>query len=121
LAATVLVVMPPVLLAVREAWPLHQPGTPVWVELFFPRHYPPAVWIAYLLVGLAVGRSDLRSTAVRRRLVAWGLGAAAVGHGVAALARRVAAPDGWWRAALDGEPHANTAPEVVGNTGVVLL
>ncbi len=119
-AAAVLVVMPPVMLAVRAAWPLQEPA-PLWVELLFPRHYPPAVWIAYLLVGLAVGRLDLRSSAVRRRLVAWGVGAAAVGHGAAALARRTLEPGTWWRAALDGEPHANTAPEVVGNIGVVLL
>lgn len=121
LAAAVTVVMPPVMLAVHETWPLGEPGTPMWVEVFFPRHYPPAVWIAYLLVGLAVGRLDLRSGRVRHRLAGYGLAAALVGHGVAALGRRVTEPGSWWHAALDGEPHANTAPELVGNTGVVLL
>lgn len=121
LAAAVVTVMPPVMLAVRATWPLGQPGTPAWVEVIFPRHYPPVVWIANLLVGLAVGRQDLRSPAVRRRLLAWGGVAAVAGHTVAAVARRTAEPETWWARVLDGEPHANTAPELVGNTGVVLL
>lgn len=120
-ATAVVIVMPPVMLAVRGAWPPGEPGPPLWVELLFPRHYPPAVWIAYLLVGLAIGRLDLRSWRVRRRLAGYGLAAALVGHGVAAVGRRVTRPGSWWQTALDGEPHANTTPEVVGNTGVVLL
>lgn len=42
------------------------------MELLVWGSYPAAVWFAYVLVGLAVGRLDLRRTAVAGRLVAAG-------------------------------------------------
>jgi uncharacterized protein len=59
-------------------------GQTEWVDVQHPGRllmeigvwgiYPVGVWIAYVLVGMAVGRLDLRSVAVARRLVAVGAG-----------------------------------------------
>ncbi|AEE46799.1 heparan-alpha-glucosaminide N-acetyltransferase domain-containing protein [Cellulomonas fimi] len=87
-------------------------------EMLVGHFYPAVVWLAYLLAGLAVGRSDLRSTRVR--LVAAGTGAAlvVVGHGGAWLAREVL---GWPTTIATTEPHTSTTFEVLGNTGVALV
>ena len=45
-------------------------------ELLFTGYYPVVTWLAYLLLGLALGRCDLRSAPVQARLVAGGLAAA---------------------------------------------
>ena len=45
-------------------------------ELLFTGYYPVVTWLAYLLLGLALGRCDLRSPPVQAGLVAGGLAAA---------------------------------------------
>ncbi len=47
-------------------------------ELFFTGYYPCVPWLAYLLLGLAIGRVDLSSRVVAARLVISGLGVAVV-------------------------------------------
>ena len=89
-------------------------------ELVAGDHYPAAVWMTYLLVGLAVGRSDLRSPRVRAGLAGAGAVALVVGYGAAAVAMRTVT-DPVLRGLLTSEPHADTTTEVVGNLGVVLL
>lgn len=98
-------------------------GAVSWpATLVVGHYYPAAVWLTYLLVGLAVGRLDLRSARVRRGLAIAGGAALLVGYGVGAVALRLLPADAtWWRAMLASSPHANAAPEVVGNLGVVLL
>jgi hypothetical protein len=46
-------------------------------QLLFVGYYPAAVWLAYLLAGMAVGRLDLRRPGVGPRLLAAGLALAA--------------------------------------------
>jgi len=57
---------------------VEQLGDPVRlaVELLLTGYYPAFPWVAYLLVGLALGRLDLRDTLLLRRLAIAGLGAA---------------------------------------------
>lgn len=45
-------------------------------ELLFTGYYPVVPWLAYVLLGLALGRADLRSRGVQGRLVVAGLGVA---------------------------------------------
>lgn len=47
-------------------------------ELLFTGYYPAVAWLAYLLLGLAIGKTDLRARRTKALLVAGG-GAAAVG------------------------------------------
>ena len=90
-------------------------------ELVVGRYYPAAVWMSYLLVGLAVGRMDLRAPGTPRRLATWGVVAAVAGYGTSAVLLPTVGPTHTLRRALlTAEPHTNTAPEVVGNVGVVL-
>lgn len=118
LVAGALLAVGPVLVASVSGEALPVP----WVtELVVGRYYPAAVWMAYLLVGVAVGRIDLPAPGTARRLATWGVVSAAVGYGTsAALLPAVRPSDTLLRTLLSVEPHANTAPEVVGNTGVVL-
>lgn len=121
-AAVVVLVGPPVVQAARSG--LDVGGTPVpWrpLGLLVGEYYPAAVWIAYLLVGLAVGRTDLLARRTAVRLTAVGAACAVVGYLPATLLLAAGVPDPRAAALLSVEPHADTAPEVVGNVGVSLL
>lgn len=53
-------------------------GSGAATDFLLTGHYPAVVWMAYVFAGLAVGRCDLRSPALRLGLVAGGFGLAAV-------------------------------------------
>jgi uncharacterized membrane protein len=82
LAALWAVAAPVVSHLVRPELPERQTASPAFdqlaepghllSELLFTGYYPAFVWLAYLLLGLAIGRSDLRSPALQARLVAVG-------------------------------------------------
>ena len=98
--------------------------------------YPALIWWTFVLVGMAVGRSDLGAPQVRARLVTAGATLAVLGYGAGWLTTR------WWgqaastQAWVDGEidsrswslaglsgaaPHSGTTSEIVGSVGVALL
>ncbi len=54
---------------------LENPGH-LLAELLLTGYYPCLPWLAYLLLGMAIGHCDLRSRAVQVRLIAVGLGLA---------------------------------------------
>ncbi|MGY1637345.1 heparan-alpha-glucosaminide N-acetyltransferase domain-containing protein [Geodermatophilus sp. SYSU D00742] len=97
--------------------------------------YPALIWWSFVLVGLAVGRSDLRSPRVRASLVAGGAVAAAVGYLGGWLSTARVGPgrpltgmaqgfgrDGTWDAAwfAGAEPHSGTPFELIGSAGVAV-
>ncbi len=45
-------------------------------HLFFNGFHPVVPWLAFLLLGMILGRADMRSPAMRRRVFAWGAGVA---------------------------------------------
>ncbi|MGP4019580.1 DUF418 domain-containing protein [Saccharopolyspora sp. 5N708] len=59
------------------------------LRLLLDGAYPVLTWMPFVLVGLAVGRLDLRSTAVRLRLLGSGIGLAVLGYGGSWLALNV--------------------------------
>jgi hypothetical protein len=59
-------------------------GSGAATDFLLTGHYPAVVWMAYVLAGLAVGRCDLRSPALRLGLVAGGFGLATVSSLVSA-------------------------------------
>lgn len=85
--------------------------------LLFGHYYPAAAWLAYVLVGLALGRTDLGVARTRWRLAGLGLAAVLAGH-VGAWAARTALGESWWATT---EPHSSTTLELLGNTGVAVL
>ncbi len=91
-----------------------------WTDLLTGSHYPAVTWFAYVLVGLAVGRSDLRDTRVRLRLLGAGAALATAGLGAGALLTRVVEPGSALAALVTTEPHSSSPLEVVANTGVGL-
>lgn len=89
--------------------------------------YPATVFMAYVLAGMAVARTGLRSRRVRWWLVGGGVGLAVLGYGSSWLVTGPLArflPSGYeessWSAALDAYSHSNTTFEVTGNTGVAM-
>ena len=114
-AGVVAVVGPQVTLLLREAGVGAGPFDVLWQE-----YYPPLVWIAYLLVGLAVGRV-LRDPTTPSRLVTWGTVCAVLGLTTGAVAVRAIDPShASWRALLTSAPHSSATVELVANTGVAL-
>lgn len=45
-------------------------------HIFFNGFHPVVPWLAFLVLGMIIGRLDMRSPAIRRRVFAWGAGAA---------------------------------------------
>jgi len=106
-------------------------------ELLVTGTYPAMLWLAFVLVGLAVGRLDLGAADVRVRLAGAGAAAAVLGYAGGWVSTRAlaeglpsagpeegfASPVGEWDAAwLSGaEPHSGTTFELVGSCGFAVL
>lgn len=73
--------------------------------------YPVLTWIPFLLVGMALGRMDLR--AVRARLVAIGTGLAVLGYGISWLAMEVFGGFDHLAAQLNEQLGGQLPPEMV--------
>jgi hypothetical protein len=117
--AVVVALVGPVLRLALEPAFARLPGR-AWTDLLVGEYYPAVVWFAYVLVGLAVGRSDLRDRGVRLRLLGVGTGLAVLGHGASAVLTRTLDPGTGLGALVTTEPHSSSPLEVVANTGVGL-
>lgn len=138
LAAGLVAVVVPLFHQVLLPWVAAGPGGGVLGELAVTGHYPVAVWAAFVVTGLGVGRLDLTTARTRAQLAGTGLGLAVVGYGVGPLLG-VRAEDGvpdWvlqqgtatWRdlvpapdQLLVATPHSGSVAEVVGSGGFALL
>lgn len=94
------------------------------VDLLLTGSYPAVIWITFLLVGLGVGRLQLRSAEVRAALAGVGTTLAVVGYTGGALAAGLVrpAPTGRFDLTLlaTAEAHSGSPFEVVGSTGFAL-
>lgn len=103
-------------------------------ELLLTGYYPAFPWVAYLLVGLALGRLDLRDTLLLRKLAMGGLGMALLATIVSAslvdpvVAEENAAgmsgttpPDGDWEWLLVVAPHSATPFDLAHTIGSAIL
>lgn len=94
-AVVVAAVVPVVSFAVRDHLPERDPASPTFddvtepaqllSELLLTGYYPAAAWVAYLLVGLGVGRLALRSRRTAALLAGAGAGLALLAAGASAL------------------------------------
>jgi hypothetical protein len=94
-AAAIAVGMPLLSFAVRDSLPPRDPTNPgpwdlaapgeLLSELLLTGYYPAAVWVAYLLTGLAVARIGLRSRRTAALLAACGAALALAAHATSAL------------------------------------
>ena len=98
-----------------------------WVaEKLVSEHYPALAWTGYLLVGMAVGKTDLRAPRTALMFVWVGVVTAVSSYGVGILwggaapwsGVRAASPIGAAWASV--APHSNTPFELIGNTGIAV-
>ncbi len=136
-AAGIAVAVPPLLVVLGQELNAAGADDALFPFLLVTGYYPALLWLAFVLAGLAVGRLDLASSSVRRRLALVASAAVVAGYGGGWVSTRVLAsgvpsrgpeagfrfPPGEWRAGwLTGaEPHSGTPFEVVGSTGVAVL
>ncbi|CAN5296544.1 hypothetical protein BH24ACT10_BH24ACT10_02420 [soil metagenome] len=158
-AAAVAVVVPLLSWAFRDELPERDVASPVLADLAEPGqllsellvtgYYPATSWLAYLLVGMAVGRLALQRTRTALLLAGAGAGLALAAHGVSALllgplggydriAEQLGLPPGavvevvaegrfgsvptttsWWLAT--DAPHSTTPLDLAATTGTALL
>ena len=89
-------------------------------------HYPATVWCAFLVAGMAAGRSDLARRRTQVGLVISGVALAVVGYGAAEVAGHAlaAAPASdltdLLSAVLSARPHSSGLLEVIGSGGFAL-
>ncbi len=81
----------------------------VFAQWLFFGSYPVVVWLAFLLIGLILGRSDLRDRRTAGASLVGGALAAVVGYGSALVVPGV-----------DISAHSGTTAEVVGSGGVAV-
>jgi hypothetical protein len=118
-AAAWVVVLPVVSMVVRPHLPPRVGGSPtpgdlldpgrLAADLLFTGYYPAAVWVAYLLAGLAVGRSRLRQPRTAVTMV--GVGAALV-VGATLVSRALLARPGAVDALRADFPYGVTDPSM---------
>ncbi|SEE31078.1 heparan-alpha-glucosaminide N-acetyltransferase domain-containing protein [Ruania alba] len=122
-AAAVLAVAPIPVLAVRHVtgetsgWRV-MPG----VGELLTGYYPAIAWIAYLLVGLAGGRLDLRRIGVQAGMIVVGAALALLGYSAGTLLTQVLDPaeSSLTELLVSTQPHAHSGPEMLGNVGVAI-
>lgn len=114
----------------RVAPQLFESGVPQWYDLsrivrdiFVTGYYPVIVWTAPLVVGIWLGRRDLRSPPVQRALTGGGAAVAAVGFVlsdalVGLLGPAVSPVD--WRQLYVIEPHNEMPLWVLTSTGIAV-
>ena len=102
-------------------------AAPIWsgrggeeLESALGWHYPFPVWIAFLLVGMGLGRLDLRLLPEQVILVLSGTALALAGYEMALATAPAVAGDLYLSAALSAEDHSAGLGEVVGSGGFAL-
>lgn len=111
LAALVAVAAPPLVTLLTAAVPFADVPEPLqpFARWLAYGEYPVLVWIAYLLAGLVLARSDLRDRFTAGIAVAGGVVAAVLGYGAAALVP-----------GLTAAAHSNSGLEVLASGGVAI-
>lgn len=99
-----------------------------WVaEKLVSHHYPALAWAGYVLVGMAIGKTDLRARGTALMLVWIGGLAAGLSYGTGVLCGGATPWSGVHSFSAAGvawasvAPHSNTSFELIGNTGVALV
>ncbi|MGY2062102.1 hypothetical protein ACW9HQ_45100, partial [Nocardia gipuzkoensis] len=131
------------LLVLAAGWAVLAPPTALWLADLLPTScepevaacagaqitdlavtgdYPALVWITFALTGLALGRSDLGTRAVRLRMLVAGSIMILAGYGSAWAIGRFTDIDteSHWGALLSAEPHVGSTFEIVGSLGFAM-
>jgi len=81
--------------------------------------YPFPLWICFLLVGMGIGRLELRAASVQWTLLGAGVGTAMIGYGLGGLVAPTGepVPTTYLELALSVQPHSGGLPEALGSAG----
>jgi len=122
LAAALLVVMP-FLQAALGLLPFWDTAAGESVALVIGWAYPFPLWIGFLVLGLALGRTDLRDVRIAAILVVMGIGTALFAYGAGGLAVPLTTVSDYWGVAVSTHAHSGGLPEVIGGaaTAVAVL
>lgn len=92
------------------------------LDLVLTGYYPALVWIAYMLLGLFLGRLDLRAPRVQALVGAGGLALIVLGHGVSDVLLSALSPtDPVTYQLIRADPHSDSTFELLGNAGVGMV
>lgn len=128
-AAMVALIGPVLSILARGEWrtwgdPLEEFSGEGALQFLLTGYYPATSWMAYVLVGMGLGRLDLNSAIIRLRLALSGPVMIVLGYGGGAVARSLFANDqprrdeiSWL---LQSSPHSDTTFEIVGALGVAI-
>ncbi|MTV26365.1 DUF418 domain-containing protein [Nitriliruptoraceae bacterium ZYF776] len=105
---------------VRDEVAWGDPAGELWHGLVLSGPYPLITWAAPFLVGLHVGRLDLRRPRTAWRLALLGAALTAGAWAAARLGLATVDPDGWGRVVTDA-PHSQMPLWLLGTTGSALL
>jgi len=90
--------------------------------------FPAVLWVAFLMVGIVIGRLDLGAVRTHIRLGVIGAGLMVIGYGLGELGNEFApqdfAPESWqdrFSGLLLQYPHSATTSEAIGSTGFALV
>lgn len=121
-AAALLVVMP-FLQAALGLLPFWDTAAGESVALVIGWAYPFPLWIGFLVLGLALGRTDLRDVRIAAILVVMGIGTALFAYGAGGLAAPLTTVSDYWGVAVSTHAHSGGLPEVIGGaaTAVAVL
>jgi uncharacterized membrane protein len=128
-AAVVALVGPVLSILARGEWrtwgdPLEKFSGEGALQFLLTGYYPAASWLAYVLVGMGLGRLDLNSAFVRLRLVITGPAMIVLGYGGGSVTRALFADDRPRRDEMSwlsqSSPHSDTTFEIVGALGVAI-
>jgi uncharacterized protein len=120
LGGVIAVVMPVVVLTLA----LRLDADDYLVDLAVTGSYPALTWLAFVVVGLGVGRLDLRASTPRAAIACVGVALAIVGYAGGALAedavRRMTPPSPFLATLATTEAHSGSPFEVTGSIGFAL-
>src|SRR5690625_4218090 len=92
------------------------------LDLLLTGHYPALVWVAYMLLGLFLGRLDLGTARVQALVGTTGVGLVVLGHGLSDVLLSALAPtDPVTYQLIRADPHADSTFELLGNAGAAML
>jgi hypothetical protein len=118
--AAVLLLFMPFVQAALGLLPFWETAVGESVGLVIGWAYPFPLWAGFLVLGLAVGRLDLRRASIAALLLAVGTGLALVAYGVGGFLARPSvfhAPVEYVGIVVSTLPHSGGAPEVIGGAG----
>lgn len=117
--AGVLALLMPWVQPVFDALPLWQGEAGETLALLLGWHYPFTVWVAFLVAGLAAGRSDLAALRTQVRILLAGAAVAVVGYAADAAIGTTRVEEGisYLSTVLTARPHSSGLLEVLGAGG----